>query len=58
MPEKNVGLIGCGTIGTQLALAIESGNIANASLLGLFDIVNSNAKNLKSGLKSNPEALC
>jgi len=55
MPEKNVALIGCGTIGTQLALAIESGNIANASLLGLFDIVNSNAKSLKSGLKSNPE---
>jgi aspartate dehydrogenase len=55
MPQKNVALIGCGTIGTQLALAIESGNIANASLLGLFDIVNSNAKSLKSRLKSNPE---
>ena len=55
MPEKNVALIGCGTIGTQIALAIESGNIANASLLGLFDIVNSNAKSLKSRLKSNPE---
>ena len=55
MPKKNVGLIGCGTIGTQLALAIESGNIANASLAGLFDIVNSNARNLKSRLKSNPE---
>ena len=55
MPEKNVALIGCGTIGTQLALAIESGNIANASLVGLFDIVNSNAKSLKSRLKSNPE---
>jgi aspartate dehydrogenase len=55
MPQKKVGLVGCGTIGTQLALAIESGNIANASLLGLFDIVNSNAKSLKSKLKSNPE---
>src|SRR5215208_2682737 len=55
MPKKNVGLLGCGTIGTQLALAIESGNIANASLLGLFDIVNSNAKSLKSKLNSNTE---
>jgi len=55
MPKKNVGLVGCGTIGTQLALAIESGNIANASLAGLFDIVNSNAKSLKSKLNSNPE---
>ena len=55
MPKKNVGLLGCGTIGTQLALAIESGNITNASLLGLFDIVNSNAKSLKSKLNSNTE---
>ena len=55
MSKKNVGLLGCGTIGTQLALAIESGNIANASLAGLFDIVNSNAKSLKSKLNSNTE---
>jgi aspartate dehydrogenase len=55
MPKKIVGLLGCGTIGTHLALAIESGNIANASLAGLFDIVNSNAKSLKSKLESSPE---
>jgi aspartate dehydrogenase len=55
MPKKSVGLIGCGTIGTHLALAIESGSIANASLAGLFDIVDSKAKNLKSKLKSSPE---
>jgi aspartate dehydrogenase len=55
MPKKNVGLIGCGAIGTHLALAIESRSIANASLMGLFDIVDSNAKTLKSKLKSNPE---
>src|SRR5919112_303809 len=55
MSKKNVGLLGCGTIGTQLALAIESGNIANASLAGLFDIAISNAKSLKSKLTSNPE---
>lgn len=55
MPKKNVGLLGCGAIGTQLALAIESGNIANASLAGLFDIAISNAKSLKSQLTSDPE---
>jgi aspartate dehydrogenase len=55
MPKKNVGLIGCGTIGTHLALAIESRSIANASLIGLFDVVYSNAKGLKSKLKSSPE---
>jgi aspartate dehydrogenase len=55
MPKKNVGLIGCGTIGTHLALAIESRRIANASLVGLFDLVENNAKSLKSKLKSSPE---
>jgi aspartate dehydrogenase len=55
MPKKNVGLIGCGTIGTHLALAIESRSIANASLIGLFDVVYSNAKSLKSKLKTSPE---
>ncbi len=55
MPKKNVGLIGCGTIGTHLALAIDSGSIANASLVGLFDVVDDNAKKLKSKLKSSTE---
>jgi aspartate dehydrogenase len=55
MPKKNIALIGCGAIGSNLALALESGSVANASLIGLFDIVDSNAKNLKSKLKSGPE---
>ncbi|MDQ5842750.1 MAG: aspartate dehydrogenase [Thermoproteota archaeon] len=55
MPKKNVGLIGCGTIGTHLAMAIESRTIANASLAGVFDIIDNNAKILKSKLSSNPK---
>lgn len=55
MPKKNVGLVGCGTIGTHIAMAIESRTIANASLTGVFDIINSNAKILKSKLSSNPK---
>jgi aspartate dehydrogenase len=55
MPKKNVGLIGCGTIGRHLALAIESRTIVNASLVGLFDVVDSNAKSLQSKLKSSPK---
>ena len=55
MPKKNVGLVGCGTIGTHLAMAIESRTIANASLTGVFDIIDSNAKILKSKLSSNPK---
>lgn len=55
MPKKSVGLVGCGTIGTHLAVAIDSGSVPNASLVGLFDIVDGSAKNLKSKLKSSPE---
>ena len=55
MPKKNVGLVGCGTIGTHLAMAIESHTIANASLAGVFDIIDNNAKILKSKLSSNPK---
>jgi aspartate dehydrogenase len=53
MPKRTVGLLGCGTIGTHLALAIDSGEIANASLEGIFDIVHENAKRLKSKLKTD-----
>lgn len=53
MPKKNIGLVGCGTIGTHLAMAIESRTIANASLTGVFDIIDNNANILKSKLSSN-----
>lgn len=56
MPEKRVGLIGCGTIGSQLAMSVDSDKIANASLVALFDVVESNLQNLKSKLHSSPEA--
>jgi aspartate dehydrogenase len=55
MPKKTIGLMGCGTIGTPLALAIDSGRVVNASLSGLFDIVDENARNLKTKLDSNPQ---
>jgi aspartate dehydrogenase len=54
MPKKTVGLMGCGTIGTHLALAIDSGTVANASLNSLFDVAESSALNLKTRLKSDP----
>jgi aspartate dehydrogenase len=55
MPKKTIGLMGCGTIGTHLAMAIDSGRVANASLTGLFDIVDGNARDLKTKLKSTPQ---
>jgi aspartate dehydrogenase len=56
MPKKKVGLVGCGTIGSQLAVAVDSDKIANASLVALFDIVDSNLQNLKTKLHSSPGA--
>lgn len=55
MPKKTVGLMGCGTIGTHLAMAIDSGSVTNAALTSLFDIVDGNAKDLQTRLKSNPQ---
>jgi aspartate dehydrogenase len=54
MSGKRVGIVGCGTIGSQLALAVDSGKVANASLNSLFDVVEASAKTLKSKTMSNP----
>lgn len=56
MPEKRVGLLGCGTIGSQLAISVDSDKIVNASLVALFDVAKDNLQNLKSKLYSSPEA--
>ncbi len=54
MPGRRVGIVGCGTIGSQLALAVDSGKVANASLSALFDVAEANANTLKSKTMSNP----
>ncbi|HXG05905.1 MAG TPA: aspartate dehydrogenase [Nitrososphaera sp.] len=56
MPERKVGLLGCGTIGGQLALAVDSRKIANASIVALFDIDENNIQNLRSKLRTSPNA--
>ena len=53
---KRVGIIGCGTIGSQLAFAIDSGQVKNAFLVSLFDILKGNARQLGSKLKAAPGA--
>jgi len=53
MVEKKVGLLGCGTIGGQLAKAIDSNKIRNASLVAVFDVVERNMQMLKSNLDHN-----
>src|SRR5581483_2264278 len=56
MPEKRIGIIGCGTIGSQLAMAVDTGKMPNASLVSLFDIIEGSAQDLKSKLQSSPHA--
>jgi len=51
---KRIGLLGCGAIGTQIALAIDSG-IIPATLTHVYDIERSHADNLVSRLRQKPE---
>ena len=48
---RKVGIIGCGTIGSELALAIDSGKIKKAALVLLYDKVKNVAIELKSRLE-------
>lgn len=51
---KRIGLLGCGAIGTQIALAIDSGKIP-AKLTHLYDQDKERSKQLVSKLKIKPE---
>ena len=51
---KRIGLLGCGSIGTQIALAIDSGKI-NASLTHVFDESKTASNSLVKKLKTKPE---
>jgi aspartate dehydrogenase len=54
MPQRKVGIIGCGTIGSQLATAIDTGAVKNTGLVSLFDIIPTNIEALKRKLVSKP----
>jgi aspartate dehydrogenase len=51
---KRIGLLGCGAIGTEIALAIDSGKIP-ASLTHVFDFSKDASKKLVDNLKNKPE---
>ena len=50
---KKIGLLGCGAIGTQIALAIDSGSIP-ATLTHIYDQSKEKSENLASKLKHKP----
>lgn len=53
---KRIGLLGCGAIGTEIALAIDSGRI-KASLTHVFDSSTDSSSRLVSMLSSKPEVV-
>ena len=53
--SKKVALFGCGTIGREIALAVDSGKVNNATIVTLVDSVDHRADTLRSNLQnSNP----
>lgn len=54
MMKKRIALLGCGSMGTQIALAIDSGKI-NAELCYVYDAVEEKTTSLVAKLKSKPE---
>ena len=52
-----VCLIGCGTIGSELAVAIDSGKVGSATLVALFDTVEDAAQKLKLRLRKDNVAI-
>ncbi len=50
---KRIGVVGCGAIGSEIARAIDNGEI-KASISGLCDIDKSGADKLSGSLKSHP----
>ena len=51
---KRIGLLGCGAIGTEIALAIDSGKIP-ATLTHVFDFSKEKSKKLVEKLKNRPD---
>ena len=51
--KKNISIIGCGAIGSELALSVDRMMIENVTISSLLDIKLENAENLKSKLSNN-----
>ena len=54
MRSRRIGLVGCGTIGAELALAVDKGTVRNASIVSLLDIERTNSERLASSLSRKP----
>jgi aspartate dehydrogenase len=54
---KRIGIIGCGTIGRELAFAVDKSIVGDASIVFLFDTVPTASSNLKGRLVNNNPAI-
>lgn len=54
--QKKIGIIGCGTIGHELSLAIDNSSVENAALVFLFDTITTASIILKDSLVNNSPA--
>ena len=52
-----VSLIGCGAIGSELAVAIDSGKVGSATLVALFDTIEEAAQKLRLRLRNDNVAI-
>ena len=51
----NIGLVGCGTIGTEIATAVDTGRVPNASLAAVSDIDDEQVETLVRSLDGTPD---
>lgn len=49
-----IGLVGCGTIGSEIAKAIDSGRVPETELVAVFDIDRTRMESLVESLDANP----
>jgi len=53
--KLGIGLIGCGSIGSLLARAVDSGNAGDIRLIAVYDLIQERAIKLAESLRSKPK---
>lgn len=53
--KLGIGLIGCGTIGSILARAVDCGTVGDIKLIAVYDLIQERAEKLAESLRSKPK---
>src|SRR5947209_338704 len=54
MTSRRIGLVGCGTIGAELARTVDKGIVRNASIVSILDIQKATSERLAASLSQKP----